>query len=125
MASTFEILVESINVETLDDLKAAVIKTQTLDKNTDTYFLKIHYTGAFFTEAEEILSVNFVSNRMIDFFTDNYKQVELSEGIATPTNRYSLEHRQKGIRIDSCSIIRILPSERDVIIEDIVKNSAI
>jgi hypothetical protein len=32
---------------------------------------------------------------------------------------------EEGIRIDSCSIIRILPSERDVIIEDIVKNSAI
>lgn len=124
MANSYELIVENINIESMDDLKAAINKTMSLSNGNDDHMIRIHYTGLFFGEATETLSVEHVTDRIIGYFETNYHRVE-NPSVVDVTNKYSLKSNKAEMFIDTCSIVKVLASERDAIIEDIVKNSAI
>jgi hypothetical protein len=120
----YQVVSENINISNMDDLRSAVMKTKELSAGKDDHLLQIHYTGAFFTKADELLSVEYLQDTVIEYFLSNYEPVNLDDTGIGVTNKTSLKHRTNKLYIDSCSIVKVYNSERESIIADIVKNSA-
>jgi hypothetical protein len=92
-----------------------------------TYQLRIIYTGAFFTHAEETVPTDADSQFIFDYFDAYFEEDTIDQsGAEIVTKATILRHKHsKDIVISGANIVKILSSEREAIIADIVKNSAI
>ena len=123
----YEVVTENIAINSMLGLREAITKVKNMNTEDTKYQLRMIYTGAFFTHAEEIVPIDSDSHLIFDYFDMYFTEDTIDEsGTGIVLKATILRHKHySGIVISGASIVKVLSSEREAILEDIIKNSAI
>lgn len=123
----YELVTENIAINSMLALREAITKVKNMTTTDTTYQLRIIYTGAFFTHAEETVPTDTDTQLIFDYFDAYFEEDTIDQsGAGIVTKATILRHKySKDIVISGASIVKVMSSEREAIIADIVKNSAI